>query len=174
MKISSKWYFRFSARASWIILTFRADLVHVYIRFVAMCIHIKYNTRPLCRPISFGFLHVSLFWILRVTYISYANSPASLLPLLPVYGVSNGLLFGISGYRWIEILISLNHYISKSTYLSFIGKSNYRTCWCLWTGTCVVPGHRHPPWRTMAAGTKAVHIAENHSHARGIELKATG
>ena len=31
MKISSKWYFHFSARASWIILTFRADLVHVYI-----------------------------------------------------------------------------------------------------------------------------------------------
>ena len=31
MKISSKWYFRFSARASWIILTFRADLAHVYI-----------------------------------------------------------------------------------------------------------------------------------------------
>ena len=31
MKVSSKWYFRFSARASWIILTFRADLVHVYI-----------------------------------------------------------------------------------------------------------------------------------------------
>ena len=64
--------------------------------------------------------------------LSYANSPVSLLPLLPVYGVSNGLLFGISGYRWIEILISLNHYnISKSTYPSFIGKSNYRTCWCL-------------------------------------------
>ena len=32
MKISSKWsYLRFSARASWIILTFGADLVHVYI-----------------------------------------------------------------------------------------------------------------------------------------------
>ena len=31
MKTSSKWYFRFSARASWIILIFRADLVHVYI-----------------------------------------------------------------------------------------------------------------------------------------------
>ena len=31
----------------------------------AMCIHIKeiHNTRPLCRPISFDFLHVSLFWI---------------------------------------------------------------------------------------------------------------
>ena len=96
--------------------------------------------------------------------LSYANSPVSLLPILPVYGVSNGLLFGISRYRWIEILISLNHYnISKSTYPSFIGKSNYRTCWCLWTGTCVVPGHRHPPWRTMAAGTKAVHIAKNQS-----------
>ena len=82
-----------------------------------MCIHIKYNTRPLCRPISFDYLHVSLFWILRVTYISYANNPVSLLPLLPVYGVSNGLLFGISGYKWIEILISINHYnISKSTY----------------------------------------------------------
>ena len=134
----------------------------------AMFIYMKYNTRPLCRPISFDFLHVSLFRILRVTYISYANSPVSLLPLLLVNGVSNGLLFGISGYRWIEILISLNHYnISKSTYLSFIGKSNYRICWCLWTGTCVVPGHRHPPWRTMAAGTKAVYIAKNHSHASG-------
>ena len=116
MKISSKWYFRFSARAGWIILTFRADLVHVYI---AWCDHVysyKKNTRPLCRPISFDFLHVSLYWILRVTYISYANSQVSLLPLLPVYGVSNGLLFGISGYRWIEILISLNHDISKSRY----------------------------------------------------------
>ena len=146
-----------------------------------MCIHIKYNTRPLCRPISFDFLHVSLFWILRVTYIhiyiymSYANSPVSLLPLLPAYGVSNGLLFGISRYRWIEILISSNHYnISKSTYLFIIGKLNYRTCWCLCTRTCVIPGHRHPPWRTMAAGTKAVHIAKNHRHASGRELNATG
>ena len=31
MNISSKWHFRFSAHASWIILTFRADLAHVYI-----------------------------------------------------------------------------------------------------------------------------------------------
>ena len=38
MKISSKyWYFRFSARTSWIILTFRADLVHVYI---TLCGHV--------------------------------------------------------------------------------------------------------------------------------------
>ena len=116
MKILSKWYFRFSARASWMILTFRADLMCTW-HVAAISFHIIHNTRPLCRPISFDFLHVSLFWILRVTYISYANSPVSLLPLLPVYGVSNGLLFGISGYRWIEILISLNHYnISKSTY----------------------------------------------------------
>ena len=96
-----------------------------------MCIHIKYNKRPLCRPISFDFLHVSLFWILRVTYISYANCPVSLLPFLPVYGVSNGLLFGISGYRWIEILISLNNYnISKSTY----PRSWFTICRCLFNG----------------------------------------
>ena len=41
--------------------------------------------------------------------------------------IINGLLFGTSGYRLIEVLISLNHYdISKSAYLSFIGKSNYQ------------------------------------------------
>ena len=95
-----------------------------------MCIHIKeiHNTRPLCRPISFDFLQYPWFEFTCIyIYISYANSPVSLLPLLPVYGVSNALLFGTSGYQWIEILISLNHYdISKSTHLSLIGKSNHR------------------------------------------------
>ena len=33
MEMSSKWYFRFSARASWIILTFCTDPVHVYMTF---------------------------------------------------------------------------------------------------------------------------------------------
>ena len=132
MKISSKWYFRFSARASWIMLTFRADLVHVYITRCGNVYSYKknHNTRPLCRPISFDFLHVSLFWIYVSNHMQTA--PFHYCHSYQYMGYQmHGLLFGTSGYRWIEILISLNHYdISKSTYLSFIGKSNYR---CHWT-----------------------------------------
>ena len=169
--------FQCSCKLNHTYIPWRADLVHVY---VTCCGHvysykIQYTSSMKAYLIWFSPCIPILNFTCHIYIISYANSPVSLLPLLRVYGLSNGVLFGISGYRWIEILISLNHYnINKSTYLSFIEKSNYRTCWCLWTGTFVVPGHRHPPWRTMAAGTKAVHIAKNHSHASGRELNATG
>ena len=65
------------------------------------------------------FFHVSLFWIYIskiYIYVSYTNSPVSLLLLLPVYGVSNRLLFGTSRYWLIELLILVNHHdISKLT-----------------------------------------------------------
>ena len=55
-----------------------------------------------------------------------------------------------------------------------ISKASEPAAACGLGGTCVAPGHQNPPWRTMAAGNKAVHIAKNHSHASGRELKATG
>ena len=42
------------------------------------------------------------------------------------------------------------------------------------TNTCVMPRHRHAPWRPMATGIKAVHIAKIHSHTTGRELTDTG
>ena len=136
-----KMIFPFQCSCNWIILTFRADLVHVYI---ICCGHVY----------SYKIQYTSSVY----AYLIWFS------PCIPI------LNFTCHKY----IICKQPSFIIENIDLSFIGKSNYRTCWCLWTGTCVVPGHRHPPWRTMAAGTKAVHIARNHSHASGRELKATG
>ena len=72
-KISSKWkYFRFSARASWIILTFGADLVHVYITRCGQVVY-SYKKKFIIHVIYVGISQLTfsmyLFWIYVSIYI---------------------------------------------------------------------------------------------------------